>query len=69
MRKVYFTEEQFDTLYELVNEKVESLVESSIDYQDSDILNENEDLLDVQSVLEEANKWVLCNEEDKCRLK
>ena len=64
MRKVYFTEEQFDTLYELVNEKVESLVESSIDYQDSDILNENEDLLDVQSVLEEANNWVLCNEED-----
>ena len=64
MRKVYFTEEQFDTLYELVNEKVESLVESSIDYQDSDILNENEELLDVQSVLEEANKWVLCNEED-----
>ena len=64
MRKVYFTEEQFDTLYELVNEKVESLVESSIDYQDSDILNENEDLLDVQSVLEEANNWVLCNEEE-----
>ena len=63
-RRVYFTEEQFDTLYELVNEKVESLVESSIDYQDSDILNENEDLLDVQSVLEEANKWVLCNEEE-----
>jgi len=64
MRKVYFTEEQFDTLYELVNEKVESLVESSIDYQDSDILNENEDLLEVQSVLEEANNWVLCNEEE-----
>ena len=61
-RRVYFTEEQFDTLYELVNEKVESLVESSIDYQDSDILNENEDLLDVQSVLEEANNWVLCND-------
>jgi hypothetical protein len=64
MRKVYFTEEQFDTLYELVNEKVESLVESSIDYQDSDILNENEDLLEVQSVLEEANKWVLLETED-----
>ena len=64
MRKVYFTEEQFDTLYELVNEKVESLVELSIDYQDSDILNENEDLLDVQSVLEEANKWVTLTEDD-----
>ena len=63
-RRVYFTEEQFDTLYELVNEKVESLVESSIDYQDSDILNENEDLLDVQSVLEKANNWVLLEEED-----
>ena len=63
-RRVYFTEEQFDTLYELVNEKVESLVESSIDYQDSDILNENEDLLDVQSVLEEANNWVLLETED-----
>ena len=64
IRRVYFTEEQFDTLYELVNEKVESLVESSIDYQDSEILNENEDLLDVQSVLEEANNWVLLEEEN-----
>ena len=64
MRKVYFTEEQFDTLYELVNEKVESLVDASVDYNDSEILNEWEDLLDVHTVLEESNKWVLCNEED-----
>ena len=64
MRKVYFTEEQFDTLYEFVNEKVESVVDASVDYNDSEILNEWEDLLDVHTVLEEANKWVLCNEED-----
>ena len=64
MRKVYFTEEQFDTLYEFVNEKVESIVDASVDYNDSEILNEWEDLLDVHTVLEEANKWVLCNEED-----
>ena len=64
MRKVYFTEEQFDTLFEFVNEKVESVVDASVDYNDSEILNEWEDLLDVHTVLEEANKWVLCNEED-----
>ena len=64
MRRVYFTDEQFDTLFEFVDQKVESIVERSIDYQDSEILNEWEDLLDVHSVLEEANKWVLCNEEE-----
>ena len=64
MRRVYFTDEQFDTLFEFVDQKVESIVERSIDYQDSEILNEWEALLDVHSVLEEANKWVLCNEEE-----
>mgnify|MGYP003332103530 CR=1 FL=1 len=64
MRKVYFTEEQFDTLYEFVNEKVESIVDASVDYNDSEILNEWEDLLDVHTVLEEANKWVLLETED-----
>ena len=64
MRKVYFTDEQFETLFEFVDQKVESIVEKSIDYQDSEILNEWEDLFDVHSVLEEANKWVLCNEEE-----
>ena len=55
MRRVYFTDEQFDTLFEFVDQKVESIVERSIDYQDSEILNEWEDLLDVHSVLEESN--------------
>ena len=64
MRKVYFTEEQFDTLFEFVNEKVESIVDASVDYNDSEILNEWEDLLDVHTVLEEANKWVLLETED-----
>ena len=59
MRRVYFTDEQFDTLFEFVDQKVESIVERSIDFQDSEILNEWEDLFDVHSVLEEANKWVL----------
>ena len=55
MRRVYFTDEQFDTLFEFVDQKVESIVERSIDYQDSEILNEWEVLLDVHTVLEESN--------------
>ena len=55
MRRVYFTDEQFDTLFEFVDQKVESIVERSIDYQDSEILNEWEDLFDVHTVLEESN--------------
>ena len=64
MKTITLTDDQFDTLFQFVDQKVESIVERSIDYQDSEILNEWEDLLDVHSVLEEANKWVLCNEEE-----
>ena len=64
MKTINLTDDQFDTLFNFVNQKVESIIEKSIDYQDSEILNEWEDLLDVHSVLEEANKWVLCNEEE-----
>ena len=64
MRKVYFTDDQFDTLFEFVDNKVESIVNASVDYNDSEILNEWEDLLDVHTVLEEANKWVVVGEEE-----
>ena len=64
IRKGGLTDEQFDSLYEFVDNKVESIVNASVDYNDSEILNEWEDLLDVHTVLEEANKWVLCNEEE-----
>ena len=63
IRRVDFTEEQFETLYDFVNEKVESIVNASVDYNDSEILNEWEDLLDVHTVLEEANKWVTLTED------
>ena len=64
MKTITLTDDQFDTLFEFVDQKVESVVEKSIDYQDSEILNEWEDLLDVHTVLEEANKWVLLETED-----
>ncbi len=54
MKTITLTDDQFDTLFEYVDNKVESIVEKSIDYQDSEILNEWEDLLDVHTVLEET---------------
>ena len=63
IRRVDFTEDQFETLYDFVNDKVESIVNASVDYNDSEILNEWEDLLDVHTVLEEANKWVTLTED------
>ena len=55
MKTINLTDEQFDTLYEFVDNKVESIVNASVDYNDSEILNEWEDLLDVHTVLEELN--------------
>jgi len=56
MKTITLTDEQFDTLFEYLDNKVESIVEKSIDYQDSEILNEWEDLLDVHTVLENTKE-------------
>ena len=42
-------------IFEFVDDKVTTIVDASVDYNDSEILNEWEDLLDVHTVLEEAN--------------
>ena len=63
MKTINLTDDQFDTLFEFVNQKVETIVDASVDYNDSEILNEWEDLLDVHTVLEEANKWVTLTED------
>ena len=52
MKTITLTDDQFDTLFEFVDQKVESIVEKSIDYQDSEILNEWDDLIDVHTELE-----------------
>ena len=56
MKTITLTDEQFDTLFEYLDNKVESIVEKSIDYQDSEILEEWEDLLDVHTVLENTKE-------------
>ena len=56
MKTINLTDEQFDTLYEFVDNKVESIVNASVDYNDSEILNEWEDLLDIHTILGETNQ-------------
>ena len=53
MKTITLTDDQFDTLFEFVDQKVVSIVEKSIDYQDSVILNEWDDLIDVHNLLED----------------
>ena len=52
MKTITLTNDQFETLFEFIDQKVESIVEKSIDYQDSEILDDWEDLFDVHTVLE-----------------
>ena len=54
MKTITLTDNQFDTLFEFVDQKVEYIVEKSIDYQDSEILDEWDDLLDIHTLLGEA---------------
>ena len=56
MKTITLTDEQFDTLFEYVDDKVTSIVDASVDYQDSNILDEWEDLLDVHTVLEDTKE-------------
>ena len=55
-KTIILTEDQFETLFKFVNEKVERIVETSVDYQDSQILVDWEDLFDVYEVLERVNE-------------
>ena len=57
MKTINLTDDQFNTLFEFVNQKVESIVDASVDYQDSEILEDWEDLFDVHTVLETVDKW------------
>ena len=54
MKTITLTDEQFDNLFNYLDEKVNYIVDKSIDYQDSEILEEWEDLFDIHTVLGEA---------------
>ena len=54
MKTITLTDEQFDALFDYVDNKVTTIVDASVDYQDSELLQEWEDLFDIHTVLEEA---------------
>ena len=55
MKTIKLTDDQFDTLFEFVDQKVEFIVDKSVEYQDSEMLEDWEDLIDVHTLLEESN--------------
>ena len=59
MKTLKLTDDQFDTLFEYIDNKVTSIVDASVDYQDSEILEEWEDLLDVHTLLEDIKEEYL----------
>ena len=54
MKTIKLTNDQFNILFEFVDQKVDYLVERSIDLQDSEILDDYGDLLDIHTILELA---------------
>ena len=54
MKTITLTDKQFDTLFDYVDNKVEFIVDASVKHQDSEILEEWEDLFDIHTVLEDT---------------
>ena len=55
MKTITLTDDQFDTLFDRVDKIVQTIIDASVEYQDTDMLNDWEDLIDVHTVLEEVN--------------
>ena len=56
MKTITLTDNQFDTLFEYVDNKVTTIVDASVDYQDSQILEDFEDFIDVHTILENTKE-------------
>ena len=52
MKTITLTDKQFDALFEYLNIKLSTIVDASIDYQDSQLFEDFEDLIDVHTILE-----------------
>ena len=52
MKTITLTDDQFNTLYHFVNERVEDIIDRSVEFQDSEIMEDWEDLFDVHTELE-----------------
>ena len=56
MKTITLTDEQFDALFDYVDNKVEFIVDASVKHQDSEILEEWEDLFDAHEALYNVKK-------------
>ena len=56
MKTITLSDKQFDTLFEYVDNKVTTIVDASVDYQDSQLLDDFEDLFDVHTILGETKQ-------------
>ena len=54
MKTITLTDDQFDTLFDRIDKVVKTIVDASVEYQDSEMLEEWDDLIDVHTVLEET---------------
>ena len=54
MKTITLTDDQFDTLFDRIDKVVKTIVDASVEYQDSEMLEEWEDLIDVHTLLEET---------------
>ena len=53
MKTITLTDEQFDNLFYYLDEKVNQIVDTSVDYQDSELLEDFEDLFEVYDIIED----------------
>ena len=56
MKTITLSDQQFDTLFDYVDNKVTTIVNASVDYQDSQLLEDFEDLFDVHTILGETKQ-------------
>ena len=56
MKTITLTDKQFDNLFYYLDEKVNQIVDTSVDYQDSELLEDFEDLFDVHRILGERKQ-------------
>ena len=53
MKTITLTDKQFDNLFYYLDEKVDQIIDTSIDYQDSELLEDFEDLFEVYEIIGE----------------
>ena len=53
MKTINLTDEQFDNLFYYLDEKVNQIVDTSVEYKDSELLEDFEDLFEVYDIIGE----------------